>query len=101
MTDRRWPIEPVVDYLKQWLGEMSADNMMGYSSAAVERLTGVHRTSWQRWVARGWLTDKSADRIATRLGHMHEVFWPDWNDLPMSAADMEWYNAWLAGEAVS
>ena len=77
---RGWPIQPVVDHLLRRLGEYHHhDNPDGYCSATAELHTGIHRTTWQRYVKRGWLDAAQADRVATALGLHPRALWPSYD----------------------
>lgn len=75
-----WPIQPVIDHLTKRLGEYHHhENPTGYCSAAAELYTGIHRTTWQRYVKRGYLDATQADKVATSLGLHPRALWPTYD----------------------
>lgn len=102
---KAWPIAPVIEYLVARLGMFDKhENETGYCSAKVEQLTtrfnddgevvarGIHRTSWQRYAQRGYLTAAQADLVACRLGKNMTFFWPEYSTAiePDNAFLAEW-----------
>lgn len=99
-----WPPDAVADVLTERFGAYDAKtNPGGYCPALVQHLTGVHATTWARWVEAGQLTEHQADRIGTglfnSLGIDHADLWPDWHQLELSPEDDAWVASWLAGVA--
>lgn len=71
MSDLKWPIEPL-------LGEIKRRNV-----ACASKVLRVNGTTWDLVNARGWVSDKQADKYAARLGlHPAEV-WQDWFSIPL------------------
>ena len=68
---RRYPVAPLLHSF----GELS--------NREVERRTGIHYTTIQRWRNDPGIliTEWEADRYAVKLGKHPSEFWPDWFDI--------------------
>lgn len=74
----RWPYAPVEAELLRRTGPYPGGGEYGVALLAV--LLGCSVDNVQRWVRQGWLSDRSADRVAIALGRHPSFFWPAWFD---------------------
>lgn len=80
MTVARWPWPDLIAWLEhdnRANPQISRDRVP-FSNRWISDRTGINYQTVGRWAARGWLTDRHADEVATRLGVHPETIWPAW-----------------------
>lgn len=83
---RTWPIAPLLDVLSA-AQRVNLPDALGVSAGFLSQIEG------------GGLPDRTADRVAIRLGLHPCMIWPDWFDAALSPLDRDfiadgWRPAW-------